>query len=79
MQTAHIWLQPGTRLHMIVCREDHYEIWTATSSRIGDSSTWTGTYIQLYNDGCMYNVTRTEAGVEDRFKIGTIKQPQKGN
>jgi hypothetical protein len=68
MMDPHIWLQPGTRLHMLVVRSDHVEVWTATNSRIGDSANWFGSYIAVYHNGDVISVTRNEAS-EDRFYI----------
>ena len=55
-----IWLQPGTRLHMIIDRVSHWEVWTATNKRTGDSSTWLGTWLELYPDGACIQGIRTE-------------------
>lgn len=55
----------GTRLHIMVHREDHWEIWTASNTRAGDSSTWLGTFFRLYPDGTVYQVTRREEGESD--------------
>lgn len=54
---------------MIVHRPTHYEVWTATNTRAGDSNTWHGSYIELYPNGDMIAVQRNEAGAEDRFYI----------
>lgn len=55
-----IWLQPGTRAHMLVYRGDHWEVWTATNSRSGGSAAWLGTYMKLYADGKCIQCIRTE-------------------
>lgn len=70
-----LWLQPGTRLHMIVRRKSTddqlyiYEIWTATDSRTGDSSLWHGTFVRLYPDGSMVQVNRDPHGVETELQV----------
>ena len=58
-----IWIQPGTRLHMLVYRpyRETWQVWTATDSRQGSSMQWKGTYMELFTNGkCMQHL-RTEA------------------
>ncbi len=78
-----LWLQPGTRLHMIVrrmqkvhadgnfyeCDAASWEIWTATDSRTGDSSQWHGTFLRLHPDGSIVQVTRDPHGVETELQV----------
>lgn len=83
MRNPSIFIPLGTRLHMIVRRlsreyalcnatvaEDayDYEIWTATNTRAGDSSTWLGTYIRVQPDGKVFQCTRT-ADAESEYQI----------
>lgn len=68
MMTPHIWLQPGTRLHMVVVRSDHVELWTSTNTRIGDSASWLGSYIAVYCNGDVISHQRG-ATHEDQFVI----------
>jgi hypothetical protein len=63
--SPNIWLQPGTRAHMLVYKGDHWEVWVATNSRSGDSSTWLGTYMELYPNGKCIQSIRTEAEVRE--------------
>ena len=53
-----IFVPPGTRLHMIVRRDDHWEVWTATDKRDNDSRNWRGTYIALHDNGEAHVHTR---------------------
>lgn len=53
---------------MIVRRADHWEVWTATDKRNGDSSAWRGTYITLHDDGKAYAHTRL-ADEEKDYRI----------
>lgn len=48
-----VWLQPGTRAHMLVYRPDtrSWQLWTATNSRTGSSRNWNGTFMEMYPDG----------------------------
>lgn len=63
-EKQNIWLQPGTRAHMLVYKGDHWQVWTATNSRSGRSEGWLGTYMKLYPDGkCVQCI---ETGVEWR-------------
>lgn len=72
-----LWLQPGTRLHMVVRRDaepstvDEYlwEIWTATDSRTGDSRQWRGTFLRLHPDGSIVQVHRDPHGVETELQV----------
>ena len=63
--SPNIWLQPGTRAHMLVYKETHWEVWVATNCRSGDSSTWFGTYMELYPNGKCIQSIRTEVEVRD--------------
>lgn len=63
--SPNIWLQPGTRAHMLVYKQDHWEVWVATNSRSGDSSTWLGTYMELYPNGKCIQSIRTEVEVRE--------------
>lgn len=80
----HLWLQPGTRLHMVVQRQDEmqsdgwgnfdgwthfFEVWTSTDKRTGDSSTWHGTFLRLHPDGRIEQVHRDPHGVETAFDV----------
>jgi hypothetical protein len=60
-----IWLQPGTRAHMLVYRPhtNTWQVWTSTNSRSGDSDTWLGTYMELYADGSCIQHYRSEADI----------------
>lgn len=60
-----VWLQPGTRAHMVVYRPEarSWQVWVATNSRSGDSANWLGTYLECYPDGCVIQVTKTETDV----------------
>jgi hypothetical protein len=60
MNSQNIWLTLGTRAHMLVYKSTHWELWTATNSRSGDSSKWLGTYMCLYPDGTCIQYIRTE-------------------
>jgi hypothetical protein len=79
-----LWLQPGTRLHMVVRRlnrtyalynvdacEDafDYEIWTATDSRTGDSSQWHGTFLLVRCDGVIMQMHRDPHGIETELRV----------
>lgn len=64
-----LWLQPGTRLHMIVRRPDCDEIWTSTNSRTGDSKHWFGTFLRLHPDGSIVQVHRDPHGVETELQV----------
>jgi len=48
-----VWLQPGTRAHMLVYRPKLYswQVWTATNTRSGWSDTWLGSYMELTPNG----------------------------
>lgn len=63
-----IWLQPGTRVHMVVDRVSHWEVWTATDKRTGDSAAWLGTYFELYWTGEVIQCIRTNTDMR-RFVI----------
>jgi len=56
-----VWLQPGTRAQMLIYRTESktWQVWTATSSRTGDSRLWLGTYMELYPDGACMQINRT--------------------
>src|SRR6187551_1383222 len=60
---ANIWLQPGTRVHMLVYKQGAWQVWTATDKRSGDSDLWCGTYMELHPNGMAIQCTRTEAYV----------------
>ena len=60
-----IWMQPGTRCHMLVYKRGVWQVWTATSSRSGDSDKWCGTYMELHPDGKCVQRTREEVYVND--------------
>lgn len=62
MTDTSIWVQLGTRLHMVVYRPTRHvwQIWTSTNRRQGDSSTWLGTYIELYRCGKATQHTRRD-------------------
>ena len=53
MSKNNVWLQPGTRAHMLVYRPDtrSWQLWTATDKRSGNSDTWYGTYLEVFDDG----------------------------
>lgn len=74
-QQKHLWMQPGTRLHMIVhdgadnWPHSTWDIWTATDKRTGDSSTWQGTFLRLHNEGRIEQIHRDPHGVETAFDI----------
>lgn len=60
-----IWIQPGTRLHMLVYRPQTatWEVWTSTNSRQGDSAKWLGTYMELHVDGKCEQHYRSEVDI----------------
>jgi len=62
-----VWLQPGTRAHMLVYRPDthSWQLWTATNTRQGDSSTWYGTYMEVYADGRCEQHYRSQTEVRE--------------
>ena len=64
-----IWLQPGTRAHMLVYKGDVWQVWTSTNSRTGDSDLWYGTYMELHPDGKCVQCTREQ----DRIDYITIR------
>lgn len=76
----HLWLQPGTRLHMVVEQRSSdefasyagastWEVWTSTDSRTGDSKNWHGTFLRLYPDGTIDQVTRDPHGLETSVRV----------
>jgi len=60
-----VWIQPGTRLHMLVYRPHTrtWEVWVATDSRQGDSAKWLGTYMELHADGRCDQHYRSEVDI----------------
>jgi len=60
-----IWLQPGTRVHMLVYKDGKWQVWTSTNTRSGDSDLWCGTYMELHPNGMCIQCTRTEAYVNN--------------
>lgn len=60
-----VWIQLGTRLHMLVYRAKTatWEVWTATNSRSGDSAKWLGTYMELHADGKCEQHYRSEVDI----------------
>jgi len=62
-----VWLQPGTRAHMLVYRPitNTWQLWTATNKRSGNSDTWFGTYMELYADGTCIQHYRSETEVRE--------------
>lgn len=64
-ECSNIWLQPGTRCHMLVYREGVWQVWTATNSRQGDSDLWCGTYMELHPNGMCIQRIRGEVDVRD--------------
>ena len=63
--SQNIWLQPGTRLHMLVYREGVWQVWTATNSRSGDSDLWCGTFMELHPNGKCIQRIRGEVEVRE--------------
>jgi len=64
-ESNNIWVQLGTRLHMLVYNVQHkqWEVWTSTNNRSGDSSKWLGTYLLLHADGKCEQHHRSETEV----------------
>jgi hypothetical protein len=62
MSKNNIWLQPGTRAHMLVYQPitGSWRVWTSTNSRSGSDREWCGTYMEMHPDGRCIQVTRTE-------------------
>jgi hypothetical protein len=60
-----IWLQPGTRAHMLVYKPEtnSWQVWTSTNTRSGDSSKWLGTYMELFSDGMCLQHYRSETDI----------------
>lgn len=58
-----IWIQPGTRLHMLVYKEGKWQIWVATNSRSGNSDTWLGSFMELHSDGRCLQHYRSETDI----------------
>ena len=58
-----VWIQPGTRLHMLVYKEGKWQVWVATNSRSGDSDNWLGTYMELSVDGTCEQHYRSETSI----------------
>ena len=61
-QLYNVWLQPGTRAHMLVYQPNtkSWQLWVATDSRSGNSDNWLGTYLECYPDGCVVQVYKSE-------------------
>ena len=64
-EANNIWLQPGTRLHMLVYREGVWQVWIATNSRSGDSDEWLGTYMDLHPNGMCVQHLRSETEISE--------------
>jgi len=64
-ESNNIWMQLGTRCHMLVHnpQTNVWEVWTSTNSRSGDSSKWLGTYLELHSDGRCIQHIRSETEV----------------
>ena len=60
-----IWMQPGTRVHMLVYKHGVWQVWTATDNRSGDSQQWHGTFMELHPDGKCVQRTQTEAYISE--------------
>jgi hypothetical protein len=60
-----IWLQPGTRAHMLVYKSGVWQVWTATTRRDGDSDMWLGTFMELHPNGMCVQRTITAEYVND--------------
>jgi hypothetical protein len=62
-----VWLQPGTRAHMLVYRpmSHSWQVWTATDKRSGNSDTWLGTFMEVFPTGQCTQHVRTETEVRD--------------
>jgi len=65
MEQENIWLQPGTRAHMLVYKSGKWQLWTSTNSRQGDSDLWLGTYMELHPNGKCIQCIRGEVEVRD--------------
>ena len=67
MSDDNVWLQPGTRAHMLVYRPitRSWQVWTATNKRSGNSDTWLGTYMEMHPTGQCTQHIRTETEVRD--------------
>jgi len=63
--SENIWLQPGTRLHMLVYKQGVWQVWTATDNRSGDSSQWHGTFMELHADGKCVQRTQEETYINE--------------
>lgn len=62
-----IWLQLGTRAHMLVYRPltNSWQIWTATNTRTGNSDLWLGTYMEVFPNGQCIQHIRTASEVRE--------------
>ena len=67
MSKYNVWLQPGTRAHMLVYRPDthSWRVWTSTNSRQGSDRNWHGTYMEMYSDGRCVQVDVSECDLRE--------------
>ena len=65
MTMNNVWLQPGTRAHMLVYRPhtNTWQVWFATNNRSNDSDTWLGTYMEVYPCGRCEQHYRSETDI----------------
>ena len=65
LNEQNIWLQPGTRLHMLVYKDGIWQVWVAANNRSGDSDLWCGTFMELHPNGKCIQRIRGEVEVRD--------------
>lgn len=63
MNKNNVWIQPGTRLHMLVYKHGVWQVWVATNDRSGDSDKWLGTFMELHPDGTCVQEYRSETDI----------------
>jgi hypothetical protein len=78
MSMNNIWLQPGTRAHMLVYRPltNTWQVWTSTNCRSGNSDSWLGTYMELYADGMCVQHYRSETELREIIVRPTSEKEQ---
>jgi len=65
MSLNNVWIQPGTRLHMLTYQPHtrSWQVWIATNSRSGNSDQWLGTYLEVFADGRCEQQYRSEVDI----------------
>lgn len=69
MKQPIIGVPPKTQVRAIVRKEWGWQVWTGVDDMTKPYTKWTGTNIELRDDGTAHKVVVQPDGVEDRYRV----------